>query len=222
MRVNKVHIAVASLLLLLFLIHVTWRFGGIPNTTASEDKSVKDYRFPQVPLMLNVIPKLIVQTARYSQNKIPPKMREAMDSFKTLNPGFEYYYLDDNAVNIFFLKYYGSESEEYWAFCNLVPGAFKADLFRYCFLYIFGGFYTDSDMVALTSFENVVDFKRDKFVTSLEKVEFGLFQAIMASTPKHPILRVAIDAVIHNVKIKAKPAWELEITGPVRAFDCFL
>lgn len=48
-------------------------------------------------------------------------------------------------------------SEVLEAFDILIPGAFKADLFRYCVLFIYGGVYADVDMLLKTKLDMAID-----------------------------------------------------------------
>lgn len=43
------------------------------------------------------------------------------------------------------------------AYDDLIPGAFKADLFRYCVLFIYGGVYADIDVMLTSKLEVAID-----------------------------------------------------------------
>jgi hypothetical protein len=69
-------------------------------------------------------------------------MSRLVESFK--QSGWQYkFYTDDMAVN-FLETHFPPEVLE--AYDMLRPGAFKADLFRYCVLLIYGGIYADVDI----------------------------------------------------------------------------
>lgn len=61
------------------------------------------------------------------------------------NSGWEYKFYDDDAITEFLSTHFPPEILE--AFDAITPGAFKADLFRYCVLLIYGGIYADVDVM---------------------------------------------------------------------------
>lgn len=72
-----------------------------------------------------------------------PNMSRLIESFK--QSGWEYkFYSDDEAGN-FLSTHFPPEVRQ--AYDALRPGAFKADLFRYCALLIHGGVYADMDIM---------------------------------------------------------------------------
>jgi Glycosyltransferase sugar-binding region containing DXD motif len=72
-----------------------------------------------------------------------PNMSRLVESFK--QSGWEYrFYTDDDAVSFLKRHFPVAVLEAYQA---LTPGAFKADLFRYCVLLISGGVYADVDVL---------------------------------------------------------------------------
>ena len=64
-----------------------------------------------------------------------------------MNPGYKYEYYNDADCVSFMKRYFGTHVVN--AFNILKPGAFKADLFRYCYIYIKGGIYLDIDLELL-------------------------------------------------------------------------
>ena len=86
-----------------------------------------------------VIPLHIYQT--WHTKKLPPKMRECVDKLKKDNPEFEHHLYDDKMCKEFIKKNFDKEVLE--SFNKLKPGAYKADLWRYCIMYINGGIYLD-------------------------------------------------------------------------------
>ena len=86
-----------------------------------------------------VIPKKIFQT--WHSSDLPPKMRENTMKLQKNHPDFEYYLFDDESCRKFIEMNF--DSEVVGAFDQLVPGAYKADLWRYCVLYTHGGIYLD-------------------------------------------------------------------------------
>ena len=90
-----------------------------------------------------MFPKKIFLTYKRS----PPK--GVLERWKKLNPDYEIELsLDDSCIN--YLKRYFQE-DKVKLFINIPQGMFKADLWRLCKLYIYGGVYADIDLVPYTS-----------------------------------------------------------------------
>jgi hypothetical protein len=91
-----------------------------------------------------LIPRVIHQTwfEELSREKYP-NMSRLVESFRL--SGWEYkFYADEDAAS-FLSTHFPAEVRE--AYDALLPGAFKADLFRYCVLLIHGGVYADVDIM---------------------------------------------------------------------------
>jgi hypothetical protein len=86
-----------------------------------------------------IIPLYIYQT--WHTKSLPPKMQECVNQLKSANPEFQYHLYDDNECREFIKENY--DERVLHAFDSLVPGTFKADLWRYCILYKYGGIYLD-------------------------------------------------------------------------------
>ncbi|KAG2388530.1 hypothetical protein C9374_000694 [Naegleria lovaniensis] len=154
----------------------------------------------------NKIPQTIIQTyVPASMDQIPLSMKQAMNSFKVLNPDYSHKYFGDDAALQILIDNFGNDSDEVFAFRNLIPGAFKIDFWRYAMLWLFGGFYADADMMLLEPFEKWIS-PNSTFIIPLEKIGFGFHNGFIGSVPKHPILRIAMDMVIYNVKNKFYPS----------------
>ena len=85
------------------------------------------------------IPLDIYQTW-YTKN-LPPKMKECVERLKKDNPEFNHHLYDDDECRDFIKNNFDKNVLN--AFDSLIPGAYKADLWRYCILYKKGGIYID-------------------------------------------------------------------------------
>jgi mannosyltransferase OCH1-like enzyme len=85
------------------------------------------------------VPLIIYQT--WHSKTLPPKMNQCVERLKLDNPQFEHHLYDDSDCRGFIKEHY--ETEILNAYDQLVPGAYKADLWRYCVLYKTGGIYLD-------------------------------------------------------------------------------
>ncbi|KAG2373775.1 hypothetical protein C9374_011864 [Naegleria lovaniensis] len=195
--------------------------------------------FPKPPSNRQ-IPKIIHQTYKPSnENELPKGMRAAMASFKNLNCNYSYRYYGDEEALQMLMEHFGKDSDEVYAFQHLIPGAYKIDFWRYAVLWIHGGYYADADMVLRESLDSWIS-PNATFVLPVELglPFFGFNIAFMGSVPRHPLLRIAMDMVIYNVKNKylpqvpgeegdEEPSFRatLAVTGPIlmgKAFNRYL
>jgi len=157
----------------------------------------------------SVIPLNIYQT--WHTKKISPKMFESISLIKNLNPKFNYQLFDDNDCREFIKNNY--DQDVLYAFDNLVPGAYKADLWRYCILYKNGGIYLDIKYKPLNKFRFITMTEQEHWV--LDADNFGIYNALMICKPGNKILLKAINKIVENVKNKYYGNNALEITGPL-------
>lgn len=68
--------------------------------------------------------------------------------------GWEYKFYDDKDAEAFLSLHFPAEVTE--AFHAILPGAYKADLFRYCVLFIYGGVYADVDTILESSLDSAI------------------------------------------------------------------
>jgi len=91
-----------------------------------------------------LIPRVLHQTWYETLTEVDyPNMSRLVESFK--QSGWEYKFYSDSDAELFLETHFPSEVLE--AYRALIPGAFKADLFRYCALLIHGGVYADVDIL---------------------------------------------------------------------------
>ena len=81
----------------------------------------------------------------------------------------------------------------------LYPGAFKADFFRYCYLYINGGFYFDNKSILLCSLDDIIN-ENDELILCQDNHKEGLYNAIMMSCPKNQLFFNLINKIIFKIK----------------------
>jgi mannosyltransferase OCH1-like enzyme len=160
---------------------------------------------PNLPIE---IPNNIFQT--WQNKRLPPLMYLAIKKIKQQNPRFNYYLFDDNECRNFIKDNFDYDVLK--AYDTLIPGAYKADLWRYCILYKRGGIYLDIKYKPLNGF---------KFYNLLDKEYFvldfgggGIYNALMVCKPGNEILLKAIRQIVENVKNRYYGLSFLEPTGP--------
>lgn len=101
-----------------------------------------------------LIPRIVHQTwfeALQEDRAKYPNMSRLTESFR--KSGWEYKFWSDADSVAFLDAHFPSAVLE--AYNALIPGAFKADLFRYCVLLVYGGVYADVDILLETSLDSI-------------------------------------------------------------------
>jgi mannosyltransferase OCH1-like enzyme len=156
-----------------------------------------------------VIPLNIYQT--WHTKILPPKMFKTINLIKNLNPRFNYQLFDDDDCREFIKNNFDIAVLN--AFNSLIPEAYKADLWRYCVLYINGGIYLDIKYRPLNNFRFITMTEKEHWVLDADKN--GVYNALMVCKPGNEILLKAINKIIENVKNKYYGNSFLEPTGPL-------
>jgi mannosyltransferase OCH1-like enzyme len=161
------------------------------------------------------IPKKIFQT--WESKHISGGFQQIVDFWKILNPDYEYFLYDKNDREIFIKENF--EEKIYNAYCKIIPGAFKADLWRYCVLYKYGGIYVDIDTLCLSGIDKFLTEETEFMVpidlnTNPAEGQHNLFNTFIASAPGNPILLNAIERISYNVENNIIPPSKLDFCGP--------
>jgi mannosyltransferase OCH1-like enzyme len=147
--------------------------------------------------------------------KMPPKMKETIELLKTVNNDCNIYIFDkDDRVN-FIKKYFRKEVID--AYNSLIPGPYKADLWRYCILYKFGGIYQDIKMQPINGFKYSQLLLNDKeyYIRDHDMSGRGIYNAVLICKPRNQILLKCINKIIDNIKNKYYGMSSLYPTGPM-------
>jgi mannosyltransferase OCH1-like enzyme len=157
-----------------------------------------------------LIPLNIFQT--WFTKDLPTSMRDSVDLLKSQNPEFTHWLFDDSDCRDFIVKHFDSSVVD--AFDKLVPGAFKADLWRYCVLYIHGGIYLDIKYHCVDGFKLVELTDKEYYVRDLPSSGFGLYNAVLVSLPGNKKMRDCIYQIVENVRSNYYGESYLHVTGP--------
>jgi mannosyltransferase OCH1-like enzyme len=157
------------------------------------------------------IPRKIFQT--WHTKNLPTLLCENMNALKTMHPDFEYSLFDDDDCRMFILQYFGMVVLE--AYDKLIPGAYKADLWRNCVLYIHGGFYIDIKWKLYGDFRLDKLTDKEHFVSDYPVNNIrGVYNGFMVSQPKNYFLLQAINQIVENVSQSFYGLNSLQPTGP--------
>jgi mannosyltransferase OCH1-like enzyme len=154
------------------------------------------------------IPANIFQT--WHTKKLPPKMYQAIKYIKTNNPGFKHFLFDDNDCREFIKNNFDISVLN--AYDRLIPGAYKADLWRYCILYKLGGIYMDIKYIPVNNFKLINLLEQEHWV--LDNGGGGIYNALMVCKPNNEILLKSINQIVENVRNRFYGNGFLQPTGP--------
>jgi len=156
------------------------------------------------------IPKIIHQT--FETRVLPSRLSAAIDSWLNRNPEYEYKYYDEGDrrkfINIHF------DARILAAYDRLIPRAYKADLWRYCVIYIEGGVYVDIKMGALVPLNKIIDTDTDMVFVN-DEPDDAIYNAFFASIPRNPLIYNVIMKVVSNIESDYYGISPLYPTGPI-------
>ena len=140
-----------------------------------------------------IIPKKIYQTYK-TKSLVPQKVFENIKKFA---PEYEYEFFNDEDCINFIKSNFPPEVLD--AYNNLINTAHKADLFRYCLIYINGGIYLDIKTVLLKPLKDI--FKDNYVYSALSILKETVYQGIIASPPKNKFFLDLIDYIVNTKEI---------------------
>jgi hypothetical protein len=167
---------------------------------------------PVIPKKIySIIPLNIFQT--WYTLDLPPKMKENVDLLKTHNPEFTHYLYDDEMCREFIKNNF--DEDVLYAFDKLKPGAYKADLWRYCVLYIHGGIYLDIKFKCVNQFKLIELTDKEYYVKDISFAgNNGIYQAFMVNLPGNSSLLNTIHTIVQYCTQNTYTTSSLCVTGP--------
>lgn len=117
--------------------------------------------------------------------------------------GWTYRFYNDQDAADFMDRHFPPQVRE--AFDAIVPGALRADLFRYCVLLIHGGVYADVDVLLESNLDELL-WGNVGFMVPLDEPgdqrghQYCFWNGLLATTPGHPFVAKAIEMVVNHVR----------------------
>lgn len=137
----------------------------------------------------------IIWQTYHDKNLIP---QDIYENIKKYAPDYKHIIYDDKEAIEFLDIHFNSVVLD--TFKNFKQGAHKADLLRYCLLYIYGGIYLDIKTELIEPIDEIFVFK-DMIYTCLTTKESKIYQGIIASPPKHPLFLSLIAFMVNISKV---------------------
>ena len=194
---NKIKILIIISLVIFIIFKLT-----LYNVVEKKRKKL-NISYLQPPINLNEIPKKIFQCYK-SRDKVP---NYVFDNLKNTNSNYDYNFFDDNKCIQFLEENYGENLVNKFKSCK--KGAHKADLWRYCVLYKFGGVYIDIDVNLTEKLDNILRNKNIKLCVPVTYNWFfstfgsnNIFNAVIMCTPRNKIMYECIKKFMETPNIE--------------------
>lgn len=138
-----------------------------------------------------IIPNVIYQT--YSdKTKIPDIVFENIAKYAS---SYKYSFYNDDECKLLLKTYFQPKILN--KFNSMKMGCHKADLFRYCIIYLYGGFYIDIKTVLLKPLDRIFNNNYDFYsVIALENKT--IYQGILATYPRNDIIKRSINFILES------------------------
>ena len=161
------------------------------------------------------IPKYVFQT--WKNKLLTKEMKVNILKFKNQPKDFTFFLYDDEMCIDFLKKHYNKDVVD--AFNSLIPGAFKADLWRYCVLYKYGGVYMDIKLNCINGFNLNTIIDEECYPKDIFRKQCGIWQGFLICKPNSMILKKCIDCICMHVKYRFYGNTFLSVTGPHLIFN---
>jgi mannosyltransferase OCH1-like enzyme len=152
----------------------------------------------------------------WGTKELPPKMQENVDRMRIVNPEFNIQLFDDDDCREFIKNNF--QEDIVVAYDTLIPGAYKADLWRLCILYCNGGIYADIKLNCINNFKFIALTEKEHLVLDRPgywiEGRVGFYNALIVAKPKNKLLLQCINKISENVKNKYYGFNLLYPTGP--------
>ena len=123
------------------------------------------------------------------------RLVDATNSWKR-NKKFTYNFYDDKQCSDFMGAHYPEIKPLY---DKLPLNVMKADLWRYCIIYKYGGIYADCDTILNTDISIFVKHQNKQLVVAPEN-DTHFCQWVFSAPPNSPVLKSIIDLVIQRIR----------------------
>ena len=156
------------------------------------------------------IPYLVFRS--FATNRVSTLFDDAVNNMYKMNPEYEHIFFNDSDCDQFMLKNYPGRI--YDAYDKLIPGAYKGDLFRICYLYKHGGVYLDLNKTLMVPLRKLIDNNYD-LVTVIDLGSCCVWQAFLACKPGLPVIWECIMKCVEKIENNYYGVNSLDVTGPM-------
>jgi hypothetical protein len=172
------------------------------------------------PPLAMTAPVHVWTTGPFSLLNRPKVLHDALKTWVARGPrGLVSHWFDDSSMQEYIARHFPGHLQDY---NNLVPGAYRADLWRLLVLLREGGLYADSGVHIAGALKDVQSFWDQYFQAHFVMIDDhnpdvsnSVFQGVLgARSPGHPLLAEALGQVTANIRGQKYGRNALDITGP--------
>ena len=166
-----------------------------------------------------MIPKIIHQTAKTKD--ISWEERHLVDRMRSKLPDWKYKFHDDNDNEQLVMKYFPKYLEKYRA---IPRGVAKADISRLIYMFVYGGFYFDTDYKLYQKIPEWMLKKEQLLMESRENpLEYKIGNAILASEPGGSFYKGLLENIFESDELSNLQENRVElVTGPEALTDYYM
>jgi mannosyltransferase OCH1-like enzyme len=151
---------------------------------------------------------------RYTHQKM---FKACHQKWIELNPKYQVIWCTDRQRDLFMKDF---NKRVYNAYKLIKPGAFKADIWRLCVLYKYGGIYVDAYTTPVKDMSYIMKYllpQEHNFISVLDCKEAGggVHNGFIISSPRHPFLKQCIDDIVNTIEQRSYTDHVLAVTGPL-------
>jgi mannosyltransferase OCH1-like enzyme len=140
------------------------------------------------------IPKVIIQTWDEAIYKNTSHYNDTMLLIE-MNPEYEYKFFDNNDC-INFIKN-NFDKNIFDSYNSIISNKIKSELFRYCYLYINGGCYINSNLICKNPLHKIIN-QNDNNILCHDEINNVYYNGIIMTIPKNELINNMIQNIINN------------------------
>jgi mannosyltransferase OCH1-like enzyme len=145
--------------------------------------------------------------------EITESVKKTVNLLKSQNPELKHKLFNEEQCRRFIKNNYSKRVLN--AYDSIIPYALKVDLWRYCYLYKYGGIYLDVKYYCINDFKLILLCDKEYFCKDFIGSYYGIYNAILICKPKNKILYKCIKQSVKNIENKKYFTIGLCISGPL-------
>jgi len=162
---------------------------------------------------------IILSTDQKQDDELPASLEEASRVSRSNLSSFSYKRWNNQSLRDFIATSFPADVVN--AYDVLKPLSYKADLGRFCLLYVFGGWYADISLKIVFPLASELNCKGLGFfrdygpgIPSPMANTFDVMTALIYAEAGHPALKRCIDQIVHHVSKRYYGFTSVSPTGP--------
>jgi hypothetical protein len=160
------------------------------------------------------IPATLFMTGPFARHALPPGFRANIAAWKRHGPpDLQVHWFDDAEAEAWVANHTPQYLPEYQV---LIPGAYKADLWRLLVLFQYGGVYADAGTSLLAPLWQLAGSANLVFCHDRKRAkgQGDIWQGVLGATAGHYVIGAMIDKVVSNIRARYLGSTCLSVTGP--------